>query len=107
MGFFFYQALDVYHLIKEMELSKVAILANSMGAKTAMTFVLTYPASLDSLIVVDISPWPKRKLFGEKFFPPGLAVVKAMDLNLIKNKRDADKILMDAMPVSFEPFKPQ
>ena len=97
---FFLQALDLYHLIQEMELSKVVFLANSMGAKTAMTFALSYPALLDSLILVDISPWPKRKTFAEKFIPRVIPKVRAMDLSLVKDRRDADRMLMDVVPVS-------
>lgn len=99
---FFLQALDVHHLIQELQLSKVVLLANSMGAKTAMTFALSYPASLDSLITVDISPWPKRQTLAEKHLPQIVAALRAMDLSLIKDRRDADKILMDVLPVSFE-----
>ena len=61
-------ASDVYHLIQELQLSKVVLLANSMGAKTAMTFALTYPTSLDSLKVVDTSPSPKEVNLRKKCF---------------------------------------
>ena len=92
-------ALDVYHLIQELQLSKVVLLANSMGAKTAMTFALTYPASLDSLIVVDTSPSPKRSQFAEEVFPPGIKALKTVDLNQIKDRRDVDNVLKDIIPV--------
>lgn len=92
-------ASDVYHLIQELQLSKVVLLANSMGAKTAMTFALTYPASLDSLIVVDTSPSPKRSQFAEEVFPPGLKALKTVDLNQIKDRRDVDNVLKDVIPV--------
>ena len=75
-------------------------MANSMGAKTAMTFALTNPASLDSLIVVDTSPSPKRSQFAEELFPPGLKALKTVDLNQIKDKRDVDNSLKDLIPVS-------
>lgn len=97
---FFLQALDINNLIQELDLSKVVIIANSMGAKTAMTFALTYPASLESLVAVDISPWPKRQTLGEKFLPGIVAGLRAMDLSLVKDRRDADKMLMDIVPVS-------
>ena len=74
-------------------------MANSMGAKTAMTFALTYPASLDSLIVVDTSPSPKRSHFAEEVFPPGIKTLKTVDLNQIKDRRDVDNVLKDVIPV--------
>ena len=92
-------ASDVYHLIQELQFSKVALLANSMGAKTAMTFALTYPTSLDSLIVVDTSPSPKRSHFTEEVFPPGIKTLKTVDLNQIKDRRDVDNVLKDIIPV--------
>ena len=92
-------ASDVYHLIQELQFSKVALLANSMGAKTAMTFALTYPTSLDSLIVVDTSPSPKRSHFAEEVFPPGIKTLKTVDLNQIKDRRDVDNVLKDIIPV--------
>lgn len=92
-------ASDVYHLIQELQLSKVVLLANSMGAKTAMTFALTYPTSLDSLIVVDTSPSPKRSQFAEEVFPPGIKALKTVDLNQIKDRRDVDNVLKDVIPI--------
>ena len=74
-------------------------MANSMGAKTAMTFALTYATSLDSLIVVDTSPSPTRSQFAEEVFPPVLKALKTVDLNQIKDRRDVDNVLKNVIPV--------
>ncbi len=68
-----------------------------MGGKTAMTFTLSHPEYVDSLIVVDMSP---AKIGVDKDIPRYLATKRAMDLNLIRDRRDAEKMLMDVVPVS-------
>ena len=95
---YFLQALDVCHLFQELEFSKAVVMGHSMGGKTAMTFALSQPEFVDSLIVVDMSP---TKLTLDKDIPRYLATKRAMDLNLIKDKQDAENMLMDVVPVSF------
>ena len=94
---YFLQAQDVWHLFQELELSKAVLMGHSMGGKTAMTFSLSHPEYVDSLIVVDMSP---SKLSLDQDIPRYLATKRAMNLNLIKDKRDAEKMLMDVVPVS-------
>lgn len=94
---YFLQALDICHLFQELELTKAVVMGHSMGGKTAMTFALSHPESVDSLIVVDMSP---TKLDLDEDIPRYLATKRAMNLNLIKDKRDAEKMLMDVVPVS-------
>ncbi len=94
---YFVQALDVWHLFQELELSKAVLMGHSMGGKTAMTFTLSHPEYVDSLIVVDMSP---AKIGVDKDIPRYLATKRAMDLSLIWDRRDAEKMLMDVVPVS-------
>jgi pimeloyl-ACP methyl ester carboxylesterase len=47
---------DVHYFIDHLGLSKVTFIGHSMGGKIAMSFALKYPALVDVLIVVDISP---------------------------------------------------
>ncbi|XP_063924965.1 sn-1-specific diacylglycerol lipase ABHD11-like isoform X2 [Zophobas morio] len=49
-------ALDLEELVKQLKLTKVAVLGHSMGGRAAMYFALKYPNLVDKLIVVDISP---------------------------------------------------
>lgn len=94
---YFLQALDICHLFQELELTKAVVMGHSMGGKTAMTFALSHPETVDSLIVVDMSP---TKLNLDEDIPKYLATKRAMNLNLIKDKRDAEKMLTDVVPVS-------
>lgn len=94
---YFDQSLDLWHLFEKLELSKAILMGHSMGGKTAMTFALSHPEFVDSLIVVDMSP---TKLSLDEDIPRYLATKRAMDLNLIKDKKDAEKMLMDVVPVS-------
>lgn len=95
---YFLQALDVCHLFQELELPKAVVMGHSMGGKTAMTLALTHPESVESLIVVDMSP---TKVTLDEDIPRYLATKRAMDLNLVKDKRDAERMLMDVVPNSF------
>ena len=99
---YYLQSLDVCHLFQELDLSKAVVMGHSMGGKTAMTFALSHPESVDSLIVVDMSP---AKLTLDEDIPRYLATKRAMNLNLIRDKRDAEKMLMDVVPVSFYSLK--
>ena len=94
---YFLQSLDVCNLFQELEISKAVVMGHSMGGKTAMTFSLSHPESVDSLIVVDMSP---TKLSLDEDIPRYLAAKRAMNLNLIRDKRDAEKMLVDVVPVS-------
>jgi len=95
---YFLQSLDVCNLFQELEISKAVVMGHSMGGKTAMTFSLSHPESVDSLIVVDMSP---TKLSLDEDIPRYLAAKRAMNLNLIRDKRDAEKMLVDVVPNSF------
>ncbi|RMX47938.1 hypothetical protein pdam_00005384 [Pocillopora damicornis] len=95
---YFDQSLDLWHLFQKLELSKAILMGHSMGGKTAMTFSLSHPEFVDSLIVVDMSP---TKLSLDEDIPRYLATKRAMDLNLIKDKKDAEKMLMDVVPNAF------
>lgn len=94
---YFCQALDVWQLFQELELHKAVLMGHSMGGKTAMTFALSHPEYVDSLVVVDMSP---AKLTLDKDIPRYLATKRAMNLSLVRDRRDAEKMLMDVVPVS-------
>jgi esterase len=47
---------DLFHYIKHHQLVKIYLIGHSMGGKTAMLFAVKYPALIDKLVVVDISP---------------------------------------------------
>jgi esterase len=49
-------AEDLKEFLADKQLGPVNFLGHSMGGKTAMLFALTYPQSVEKLIVVDIAP---------------------------------------------------
>lgn len=94
---YFVQAVDVWNLFQQLELSRAVLIGHSMGGKTSMTFTLCHPEYVDSLIVVDMSP---TKIGVDKDIPSYLAAKRGMNLSLIRDKRDAEKMLIDVVPVS-------
>lgn len=95
---YFVQAVDVWNLFQELELSRAVLMGHSMGGKTSMTFTLCHPEYVDSLIVVDMSP---AKIGIDKDIPSYLAAKRGMNLSLIRNKQDAEKMLVDVVPNAF------
>lgn len=93
---YFVQSLDVCHLFQELELSKAVVMGHSMGGKTAMTLALSHPECVHSLIVVDMSP---TKLTLDDDIPQYLAAKRDMNLAFVNNKQDAERMLMNAVPV--------
>ena len=94
---YFVQAVDIWNLFQQLELSRAVLIGHSMGGKTSMTFALCHPEFVDSLIVVDMSP---TKIGVDKDIPSYLAAKRGMNLSLIRDKRDAEKMLVDVVPVS-------
>ena len=94
---YFLQALDVCCLFQELKISKAVLMGHSMGGKTAMTFALSHPESVESLVVVDMSP-TRTKL--DEDIPRYLSTKRALDLTLIKDRQEAGKHLIDVVPVS-------
>jgi esterase len=79
---------DILELIQDNHLQHVILLGHSMGGKTAMQFAIQHPKLLDKLIVVDIAPkqYPNQN-------QDVLKGLQAVDLNLIKTRKEVDAIL--------------
>ena len=79
---------DLNELLEHLKINKIILLGHSMGGKTAIDFTQRYPNKIKKLIVVDI---------GIKEYPMHhdaiLKGLNALDLNLIKVRSDAAKIL--------------
>lgn len=73
----------------------VDVIGHSMGGKTAMVLALRHPDLVDRLIVVDISPVASDN-GGE--FEHLLGSLKALDLEALSSRRDADEALQDPIP---------
>lgn len=79
---------DIINVMKHLNIEKTSILGHSMGGKIAMEVALSSPEKVDKLIIADISPvtYPAH----HNHIITGL---KSINLNLVKNRKDADKQL--------------
>lgn len=81
---------DVYELIQDLELENVILLGHSMGGKIAMELALTYPETVDRLIIVDIAP---------KVYPPHhsqvIRAIRALDPAACSTREDAERVLRE------------
>ncbi|WP_338751293.1 alpha/beta fold hydrolase [Janibacter alittae] len=71
------------------------LVGHSMGGKTAMVLALTEPELVERLAVVDISPAPTSS-FTE--FETFLAGMRAVDLDRVSSRADADDAMRAAAP---------
>lgn len=74
---------------------KVIVIGHSMGGKTAMQLALQHPELVHTLVVVDISPVPRPDA---GVFPDLLGSLLELDLNAIRSRTDADRLLRDKIP---------
>jgi len=83
---------DVRDFIRQKKFSSVTIVAHSMGGKAAMWLALTYPEVVHKLVVVDIAPVSYQHNFSEV-----LSGFKAVPLQLIKSRQEADEFLSELL----------
>ncbi|WP_257995199.1 alpha/beta fold hydrolase [Brevibacterium luteolum] len=74
----------------------VDLIGHSMGGKTAMVLALRHPDLIDRLVVVDISPVASDN-GGE--FDHLLGSLKALDLETLESRTDADQQLQERIPM--------
>ncbi|HNR18975.1 MAG TPA: alpha/beta fold hydrolase [Bacteroidia bacterium] len=86
-------ATDVFELLEAEQIENPILMGHSLGGKTAMRFALNYPEKISSLIVVDIAP---------RYYTPHhqqiLEGLSTVDVNLIKSRGEAEKILSEKIP---------
>ena len=86
-------AADLREFLIEHQLEKPILVGHSMGGKTVMQYVMTYPGTFSKFVVVDIAP---------KFYPVHHAELirglQAIDLAGIKSRGDADAALSPYEP---------
>jgi pimeloyl-ACP methyl ester carboxylesterase len=60
---------DLFELILELKIQKIFLAGHSMGGKVAVNFAMKWPEKINSLIIIDISPFrssdPERKFYKE------------------------------------------
>ncbi len=96
-GNFNYLALadDLFEFLDEHQIENPMLLGHSMGGKVAMRFTLENPDTVEKLAVVDI---------GTKAYPARiqhkkiLQAMRSIDLNRIKNRRQAEEQLETMIP---------
>lgn len=74
----------------------IDLLGHSMGGKVAMVLALRHPHLVRRLIVEDISPVPVGS--GRSEFDHLLSSLKAVDLDSLTSRADADAALQDPIP---------
>jgi esterase len=78
-------AQDIVEVMQHLTIESAIVLGHSMGGKIAMELALTHPALVKKLIIADIAPVQ---------YPPHhnqiIAGLRAIDLNQITQRRDAD-----------------
>jgi esterase len=60
---------DLFDLVSELKINRFILTGHSMGGKVAVNFSMKWPEKINSLIIIDISPFisadPERKFFRE------------------------------------------
>lgn len=84
---------DLSAFIESKKIDQPVIIGHSMGGKTSMNFAVKYPDRLKALVVVDIAP--KDYNVHHDVILDGL---KAIPLDNISSRNEADKILTDYVP---------
>jgi pimeloyl-ACP methyl ester carboxylesterase len=91
---------DLAEFIKDYQLEQVRIIGHSMGGKVAMWYALHWPEEVSKLLVVDIAPVRYQHSF--KLI---INALKALPLEQISNRKQAEILLKDAIPeLSFRQF---
>jgi esterase len=86
-------AQDVDQLMTKNQLKTASIIGHSMGGKTAMQFSFLYPARVEKLVIVDISP----KTYNYDWIKY-IRIMREVDLSRIHNMRNLNKYLSSLIP---------
>jgi pimeloyl-ACP methyl ester carboxylesterase len=94
-------ANDVKDFIQEKNIEKVDILGHSLGGKVGMKLALEYPNLVNSLIVVDMSPFSKRNPTEMLTFVKEMKKVQEQYANRQDIKLALQKVVHDPMVLEF------
>lgn len=86
-------AEDLAEAIERLAGGKAVLMGHSMGGKAAMVLAGTRPELLHGLIVADIAPVPH-----EHSHLGYIAAMKALDLERVRRRSEADPMLAEAIP---------
>jgi len=91
---------DVLAFLNKLGLHKAHLLGHSMGGKVAMSFALSYPERVETLMVADIAPISYNHSFDNM-----IEALKQLPLAHINNRKEADHFLAEAIPdLAFRQF---
>lgn len=86
-------ANDILHYMEFHNLQKANLLGHSLGGKAVMQFAIKYPAKVEKLIVVDISP---------KAYPPHhqgiLKALESVDFETTTTRQEVEDVLCEYIP---------
>lgn len=84
---------DFHELVQDLGEKSINIIGHSMGGKTAIGYAAKFPELIDKMVVADIS---------HKGYPMHhdhiLEGLNAIDLNVVKSRGEAEKILEEYIP---------
>lgn len=86
-------AEDLKEFVDNQQFGPVNFLGHSMGGKTAMLFALTYPQSVEKLIVVDIAPRAYPDHHSEI-----LKALSSLDVTSLKSRAEMESQLASSIP---------
>jgi esterase len=87
------QAGDLADAVERLAGGRALVLGHSMGGKAAMALALTRPELVAGLIVADIAP-----IAYTHTHLPYVRAMRAVDLDRVRRRSDADPMLADAVP---------
>ena len=86
---------DLFELTRELKINKFFLAGHSMGGKVAVNFAMKWPEMINSLIIIDISPFrsadPERKFYKEHKHI--LETLLSTDLSNIGSRAEAESFL--------------
>jgi esterase len=85
-------SMDLLDLTREIKINKFFLAGHSMGGKVAINFAMKWPEKINSLIVIDISPFLASRREG-KFYDEHrhiLESVLSIDLSKIASRTEAE-----------------
>lgn len=91
---------DLFELVNELHLRKFFLAGHSMGGKTAISYALKWPETLNGLLIADISPFTnetgKHSVYSQHSVI--LNAILAFDLHKISSRGEAEKKLFEKIP---------
>jgi esterase len=88
---------DLFELIEDLKITKFILAGHSMGGKVAVQFAFNWPERVNSLIVIDISPF--RSADNDSLFYKQhreiLEIVLSIKLSGIKSRSEAEALLTE------------